>query len=151
MASKYDSYQVICIGDYCKAYDKCDKICMLKSKFQKFIKGCNYSKKGDCKNCSYNDKCILIKPYSEDLNKIEIKRRELEYKNKKLYEYISEWDKVEKELDDYGAKVVTDVVYFKTTKQQMINQINRNKHLIQLYLNEEKKILEVLYAITNQG
>ena len=101
---------------------------------------CNYSKKGDCKKCSHKKKCYLNKPYSDKLNKIEVKRRCLEIENNDLYGYISEWDSIENDLKKYGVGSVTDVINFKRNKQQMIDRINDNKKLITAYLKKEKKL-----------
>lgn len=102
---------------------------------------CNYSNKNDCNYCSYNGKCVLIKPYSEELNKIERKRHSLENENKLLYKYISEWRAIEDNLDEYKVKSVLDVIYFKRNKQQMIERINDNKKLIKAYLKKEDDLL----------
>lgn len=142
MTSKYNPYQVICIGDDCKGYGKCGKSCILKSKFKNRLKGCNYSKKGDCTYCSNRNRCVLLKPFSNELHKIEIKRISLELENKKLYEYISEWDEIEEELEEYGVDSVTDVIYFERNKQQMVDRINDNKKLISAYLKKEKSLIK---------
>ena len=141
MANRYNPYQVICIGEDCKIYGKCDNRCILKNSYKKWIKGCNYSVDGDCKYCSHKNKCVLIKPYSKSLHKIEIKRNNLENENKKLYEYISEWDEIEENLDKYGVNSVTDVIYFERNKQQMIDRINDNDKLIKAYLKKEKELV----------
>ena len=142
MSRKPKPYQVICIGDSCRLYDKCGDICILKSKFKNRISGCNYSQDGDCNHCSKRKECILIKPYSEKLNKIEIKRISLESENKRLYGYISEWDDVERNLDEYEKDSVNDVVYFDKSRQQMVDRINDNKRLINAYLKAEEKLVE---------
>ena len=146
MVSK-NPYQVICKPN-CKSYKKCrgsgGNKCILKSKFQKFIKGCNYSKEGDCKYCSHKSKCWLIKPYSDKLYETEVKRHWLEEENKKLLKYISKWDEIEENLESYGVNSVTDVVYFGreiNTKQKMIDKINRNNRLIKAYFKKEKKLI----------
>ena len=142
MNKRFIPYQVICIGEDCRLHDKCDNICILKSKLKKLISGCNYSRKGDCNYCSNKKKCVLIKPYSKELNKIEVKRINLESENKKLYGYISEWDEIERNLDKYGKDSVTDVIYFDRSRQQMIDRINDNKRLINAYLKLENKLVE---------
>lgn len=149
MSNKYNPYQVLCIGTDCKAYNICGNKCVLKSKFKKWIKGCNYSKKGDCNYCSHKNTCILIKPYSEELNKIEIKRIRLENENKKLHEHISEWDEIENNLEKYEVNSVFDVINFKRNKQQMIDRINDNKKLIKAYLKKEYDLIGELYANKN--
>lgn len=141
MTSNYNPYQVICIGSDCELYDECDNECILKDSFKKYIKGCHYSKTNQCSYCSHRKKCILIKPYSEKINKIEIKRNGLENENKLLRGYIKEWDKIENELDKYGKNSVTDVVYFKRSKQQMIDRINDNNKLIEAYRRKENDLL----------
>jgi len=142
MKNKNNPYQVICIGDICRLYNKCGDVCILKPSFKNRIRGCNYSKCGDCNHCSNKRKCILIKPYSEKLSELENKRIVLEKENKKLYGYISEWNEIEKELDKYGVDSVTDVVYFDRNRQQMIDRINDNKRLINAYLKMEDKLIE---------
>ena len=141
MKMRFNPYNVICIGEECKLHDKCDKICILKSKFKNYLKGCNYGKHGDCKKCSHKQKCIILKPYSEALYKIEVKRNALENENKKLHEYISTWDEIENNLDTYGVDSVTEVVYFERNKQQMVERIKDNEKLINAYLKKEKKMI----------
>ena len=143
-------FQVICIGENCKAHDICDSLCILKNKFKKYLKGCNYSKKNDCKYCSHKNQCILIKPYSEELKETELKRITLEIENEKLFEYISEWDEIERNLDKYqkknkNVKSVTDVIYFpkdRNTKQKMFERITDNKRLIELYYKKEDGLIK---------
>lgn len=143
MSSKYNTYQVICIGEDCKAYDVCKgKECILESKYKKWIQGCNYSNIGDCEYCSHRKNCYLIKPYSDEIHEIEVKLRTVEKKNEKLWEYISNWDEVEKELRVKGGKSVTDVVYFKRTKQQMARSIAKNKELIEAYREDLEELLQ---------
>lgn len=137
----YNPYQVLCIGVTCKLYDKCKDKCILKDNIKKNIKGCHYSNENDCKYCSHKNTCMLIKPFSEKLHKIEIKRHYLENENKKLHECISLWDDIENDLDKYNKNSVTDVVNFKRTKQQMINRINDNDRLINAYLKKEEDLL----------
>ena len=140
MVSK-NPYQVICIGVTCKLYDKCNDKCILNKNAQSYIKGCNYSSIDDCKHCSHKNKCLLLKPYSEKINKIESKRRILEKENDVLYEYISTWDEIENNIDKYGVDSVTDVVYFKRDRQKMIDRINDNNKLINLYREHENKLI----------
>lgn len=142
MSKKPKPYQVICIGDTCRGYDKCGDVCILKSKFKNSISGCNYSKKGDCNHCSHRRKCVLIKPFSKKLNKIEVKRIGLENENRELYKYISEWDEIERNLDKYEKNSVTDVVYFGRSRQQMIDRINDNIKLINAYLKMENELVK---------
>lgn len=141
MTSKYDSYQVICIGTDCSLYNICGNKCILKSKFKKWIKGCNYGKSGDCEYCSHKQKCVLIKPFSEELDKIEKKRFALEKANKQLYEYIREWDEIEKNLDKYKVNSVSDVIYFKRNRQKMVDKIKDNERLIKAYREKEENLL----------
>ena len=103
---------------------------------------CNYSKLGDCNHCSYKQDCILIKPFSDKLNKIEVKRINLENENKGLYKNISEWDEIERNLDKFEKDSVTDVVYFERSRQQMIDRINDNERLINAYLKLEDNLIE---------
>lgn len=134
-------YQVICKGVDCEIHDMCGSSCILKNKFKKHLKGCNYSKEGDCKYCSHRNQCILIKPYSEKLREVEIKRRDLDFENKLLYSFIDEWDEIERNLEKYkkennDVNSVTDVIYFpknKNTRQKMFERIEDNKDLINLY------------------
>lgn len=144
MTLKFNPYQVICIGEKCNLYNKCKNECILKNGLKNRIIGCNYSKEGDCKHCSHRNKCVLIKPYSDELNKIEVKRRHLEKENEKLFEYISEWDDIEKNLSKYHAHSVNEVIYFDkkiNSKQKMIDKIDRNKLLIKAYLKKEQELL----------
>ena len=145
--SKFNPYQVICIGNNCKLYSKCEDKCILKSK--NYVKGCNYSKDGDCQYCSHKRKCVLIKPYSDDLYKVELKRHRLENENKELYEHILEWDEIENNLEEYGVNSVFDVINFRRNKQQMIDRINDNKKLIKAYLKKEYDLIGELYANKN--
>ena len=144
--SKFNPYQVICIGDNCRLYDKCQDKCILKSKLKNYLKGCNYSKDGDCQYCSYKKKCVLIKPYSDKLYEVELKRHRLENENDELYKLISEWDGIENNLEEYGVGSVFDVINFKRNKQQMIDRINDNKKLIKAYLKKEYDLIGELYA-----
>ena len=102
--TKYNPYQVICKGLSCSSYEECNsnkkKDCILKESSKKYLKGCNYSKEGDCKYCSHRNKCELIKPYSDKLCEIENKRHYLEKENKLLYEYIDEWKEIENKLQE---------------------------------------------------
>lgn len=147
---KYNSYQVICKGLSCSSYEECKSNkkndCILKESSKKYLKGCNYSKKEDCKYCSHRNKCELIKPYSDKLCRIENKRHYLEKENEKLYHYISEWKKIENNLTDYGeVNSVLDVIYFpkeRNTIGKMIDEIHDNKKLIEDYLNVKKRIIE---------
>ena len=142
-STKYNPYQVICKGVDCKLYTKCGDRCILKPKYKDFLKGCNYSNEGDCKYCSHRKKCVLIKPYSKDLEKVELKRLALEKENDELYKYIIEWRNIEENLDNYdGANSVTDVIYFKRNKQQMINRIKDNEKLIEAYRKKEEKMIK---------
>lgn len=149
---KYNPYQVICKGISCLSYDDCkhdkNNNCVLKRNSEKYLKGCNYSKEGDCKYCSHRNKCELIKPYSDKLYAIEKKRHHLEHENKYLYEQISEWKEIENNLKEYGnANSVLDVIYFskdRNTIGKMIDEIHDNKKLIEDYLNVEEKIVNKL-------
>lgn len=141
--SRYNPYQVICKGESCKLYDKCDDKCILKENSKRFLKGCNYSNENDCKYCSHKNKCILIKPYSDKIGKIESKRNYLECENRKLHEYISKWDTIENDLEKYNVNSVTDVIYFKRNKQQMIDRINDNEKLIKAYRKKEKELCDM--------
>ena len=133
-------YQVICIGNDCNLFEKCRKNeCILKNSLKSRIKGCNYANNGDCKYCSHKNKCILIRPYSDKLHNLEVKRIGLETENKRLYEYLTTWNKVEDELDGVGS--VTDVVYFDRNKQQMIDRINDNNKLIKAYREKEDSLI----------
>lgn len=144
MKMNRNPYQVICKGVDCSFYDDCEDECILKSSNQKKIKGCNYSKSNNCKYCSHKNKCVLIKPYSDELYNIELKRFRLEKENRRLYEYISKWNEIESEIEKYGAFVnsVTDVVYFDMNKQQMVNKIVNNNKLIKAYLNKEHTLIK---------
>lgn len=142
MTSKYNPFQVICIGDSCKIYGKCDNKCILKDTFKKYLKGCNYSQFGDCKYCSHKKTCVLIKPYSNKLYETEMERFTLEKENETLKKYISTWDEIERELDKYEGDSVTDVIYFERSKQQMIERINDNKKLIKAYLKKEGSLVK---------
>ena len=102
---------------------------------------CNYSKEGDCKLCSYRKNCILIKPFSDELYKMEVKRIELEQQNKILSSYISNWDEIENNLDEYGVSSVLDVAYYPRSRQQMIDRINDNEKLIKAYRDKEKNMI----------
>ena len=148
MVSK-NPYQVICIGEDCRLYNKCEKECILKNGLLKHIKGCNYSKDGDCKYCSNKKKCILIKPYTKELHELEVKRRVLEIENNTLHEYVHTWEEIENSLDEYGVDSVTDVVYFDRTKQQMIDRINDNIKLINAYRKKEDNMVGCIYANKN--
>lgn len=128
MTSKYNPYQVICKGNSCKLYKKCKDKCILKENSKKYLKGCNYSNGNGCNYCSHKKKCILIKPYSDKLNIIEKKRVWLEKENITLYEYIS--------VLDNG-----DDVYFKRSKQQIIEKIEDNEKLIKAYQKKEEELL----------
>jgi len=143
MTKRYNPYQVICT-DKCKLYDECNKEdCTCKSKS---MKGCNYSKKGDCKYCSHKDNCILLKPYSDKLKNIESKRHYLEQENQRLYDYISEWREIEYNLSKYdNANSVLDVVFFpkeRNTISKMLEEIHDNEKLIEEYLDVEKRLLK---------
>ena len=144
MKMNRNPYQIICKGVDCLFYDDCENECILKSSNQKKIKGCNYSNSNTCKYCSHKNKCVLIKPYSEKLFELEIKRVRLENENRGLYKSISLWDSIEKNLDNYGDFVnsVTDVVYFDMNKQQMINKIFNNEKLIKAYSNKENELIK---------
>ena len=83
----------------------------------------------------------MLKPYSEKINKIESKRRILEKENNVLYENISTWDEIENNIDKYEVDSVTDVVYFKRNRQKMIDRINDNNKLINLYREHEEKLI----------
>ena len=107
---------------------------------------CNYSIKGDCNRCKYRKKCILIKPYSDELHKLEVKRSVLENENRKLYRCISTWDEIEESLDEYGVDSVTDVVYFHRNRQQMVDRINDNTKLINAYKRKEDNMVGCMNA-----
>lgn len=134
-------YQTICIGIDCKLYEKCEKECILKNGLKNHIKGCNYSKNNDCNHCSHKKKCILIKPFTSEIHKLEVKRGFLEDENRKLHEYISNWDEIENDLNEYDVNSVTDVIYFKRSRQQMVDKINDNNRLINAYLKKEKSLI----------
>lgn len=155
--TKYNPYQVICKGLSCSSYEECNsnkkKDCILKESSKKYLKGCNYSKEGDCKYCSHRNKCELIKPYSDKLCEIENKRHYLEKENKLLYEYIDEWKEIENKLPieahwnnkSYKVYSVLDVINFpkeRNTIGKMLDEIHDNKKLIEDYLNVEKRIIK---------
>ena len=72
-----------------------------------------------------------------------MKRLALEKENDELYKYIIEWRNIEENLDNYdGANSVTDVIYFKRNKQQMINRIKDNEKLIEAYRKKEEKMIK---------
>lgn len=144
MSKKYNPYQVICTNK-CKLFDKCENNCILQSNSKKLVKGCNYSNEGDCAYCSHKNKCILIKPFSKKLEKLENKRVQLEKENKQLYDYISQWKNIENNLDEYGVDSVLDVIYFpkhRNTIGKMVEEIHDNKKLIEDYLNAEERIIK---------
>lgn len=134
-------YQVICIGVQCKLHHECKNECILNKYYKSFIRGCNYSSVGDCKKCSHRKHCILIKPTSDKIKKIEFKRRVLEKENDVLYGYISTWDEIENNIDEYEVDSVREVIYFERSKQQMLDRINDNEKLINLYLKKEEKLI----------
>lgn len=145
MSKRYNPYQVICT-DMCKLSDKCEDDCLFKPK--SLVKGCNYSKKNDCKYCSHRNKCDLIKPYSKKLDELERKRIHLEKENKQLYGFISEWKHIENNLDKYeDANSVLDVLYFPKYRNnigKMVEEIHDNEKLIEDYLNAEERIINEL-------
>ena len=143
MTTKYNPFQVMCIGEDCELYSQCDNICILKDKFKNHLKGCSYSNIGDCKNCSNKKKCVLIRPYSDKLYKTEVKRSWLEKRNKELTNYVKEWKIIEEKLGD-NRKSVTDIIYFKRSMQKMVDEIEDNQKLIAVYREKEKRLLKEL-------
>ena len=115
MSKKSHTFQVVCIGIDCKAYGKCGNDCILKPKFQRKLKGCTYCKKSDCNHCSHKKKCLLIKPYSDELDKIERKKQKLEMENDKLFYLLFVWRKIEDNLKEcpYTAKGDCEICSYK--------------------------------------
>lgn len=136
MSSNYNPYQVICIGNECELYDECKDECILPSKNR--LKGCNYDNK--CTYCSHKNKCELQKPYSDKIHELEMKIHWAELEMRTLRKYISTWRDVEKNLEDYGVKSVTDVVYYGRNEQQMIDRIHDIERLIKSYRKSLDKL-----------
>ena len=123
-------WDVICIGNNCKKYDKCTTKCTRQLKFRKYLKGCHYSNNNECNDCSHKSECYLCRPYSNELKDVEIRINDLRQQIKTLNDDVNVYDEGE--------------YYFPLSKSQMMDKIKDLKDLLRDYYDYEKELMDDL-------
>lgn len=129
MNQRINMYDVICIGRNCNFYDKCGSKCLKREKYKKLLRGCHCSGANDCNVCSHKRNCYFQKPFSKEIEEIEIGINDLKQEIKNISEDIN--------CMDNGKNL-----YFPFTKTQMVERLRDLRELLRYYYEDLDKLMK---------